>query len=221
MGRRGPPSRVSGPEIVDLLVAADRRVEAAAATLLEAREAQNQIISRVPEVMVMGDTAIPRPTYVLLRGQYTDHGEQVPPRGLSRIFPWSPSLPENRLGLAQWLFDPKHPLTARVFVNRLWQQAFGTRPGRDRPRTSARRGRLPSHPELLDWLAVTFRESGWDVKKMQKLIVMSATYRQSSVMTDEAAEEGSAQRAAGARDPRPACRPRWCATTRWRPAVCW
>jgi hypothetical protein len=178
------PSPSLRTDLTDLLVANDQRVIEAAAKLSAAREAQNQIISRVPEVMVMGDTPVPRPTYVLLRGQYTDHGEQVQPRGLSQIFPWSPSLPENRLGLAAWLFDPANPLTARVFVNRLWQQDLG----RGLVETSedfGSQGAIPSHPALLDWLAVTFRDSGWDVKRMQKLIVMSATYRQRSVATAE------------------------------------
>jgi hypothetical protein len=171
-------------EVVAFLAANDPRVIEAGAKLIEAREAQNQIISRIPEVMVMGDTPTPRPTYVLLRGQYTDRGEQVQPRGLSQIYPWNPKLPENRLGLAQWLFDPKNPLTARVFVNRLWQQDMG----RGLVETSedfGSQGSIPSHPELLDWLAVAFRDSGWDIKRTQKLIVMSATYRQSSVASDE------------------------------------
>jgi hypothetical protein len=169
---------------VDVLVANDPRVVEAATRLSEAREAQNQIISRVPEVMVMGDTPTPRPTYVLLRGQYTDHGEQVQPHGLSQIFAWKPALPENRVGLAQWLFDPKNPLTARVFVNRLWQQDLG----RGLVETSedfGAQGAIPSHPELLDWLAVSFQESGWDIKRLQKTIVMSATYRQSSDATED------------------------------------
>jgi Protein of unknown function (DUF1553)/Protein of unknown function (DUF1549)/Concanavalin A-like lectin/glucanases superfamily/Planctomycete cytochrome C len=182
------PDRTVKAEILELLIANDPRVGDAAAALSQARDAQNQIISRVPEVMVMGDTRTPRPTYVLLRGQYTDHGEQVRPRGLSQIFPWSPTLPENRIGLTEWLFDPKNPLTARVFVNRLWQQDLG----RGLVETSedfGAQGATPSHPELLDWLAVTFRESGWDIKRMQKLIVMSATYRQSSLITKELLEK--------------------------------
>jgi hypothetical protein len=172
-----------GRQVVDVLVANDPRVLAAASQLAAAREAQNALISVVPQVMVMGDTLTPRPTYVLLRGQYTDHGEPVTPRGLSQIFPWSDSLPQNRLGLAAWLFDARNPLTSRVFVNRMWQMHFG----QGLVGTSedfGSQGSIPSHPELLDWLAVTFRESGWDMKRLHKAMVMSATYRQTSNASD-------------------------------------
>jgi hypothetical protein len=172
-----------GRQLVAVLVANDPRVVEAASQLIAAREAQNAIISVVQQVMVMGDTLTPRPTYILLRGQYTDHGEEVMPRGLSQIFPWSDSLPKNRLGLAAWLFDAKNPLTSRVFVNRMWQMHFG----QGLVGTSedfGSQGSIPSHPELLDWLAVTFRESGWDVKRLHKAMVMSATYRQTSNASD-------------------------------------
>ena len=92
--------------------------------------------------------------------------------------------PRNRIGLAQWTVDKKNPLTARVFVNQLWQEIFG----RGIVKTSGdfgMQGELPSHPELLDWLAVDFMENGWDIKRLIKQIVMSATYRQSAKVTDE------------------------------------
>jgi hypothetical protein len=170
-------------EAVDVLVAKDPRVIQAATTLHDVREAENQIVSVIPEIPVMRDTPQARPTYLLIRGLYSDHGDEVTPRGLSQIFPWDESLPKNRLGLAQWLFDAKNPLTSRVFVNRVWQLHFG-RGLVETAEDFGSQGSIPSHPDLLDWLAVSFRESGWDVKKLQKLIVMSATYRQSSVASE-------------------------------------
>jgi hypothetical protein len=179
-----PTATSARADVVELLVARDRRVMEAAWNLEVARQAQNLIISVVPEIPVMGDTPTPRPTYELIRGLYTDHGDQVPPRGLNQVFPWDNSLPPNRIGLAKWLFDRKNPLTSRVFVNRLWQMHFG----RGLVETSedfGSQGTIPTHPELLDWLAVKFIESGWDIKQMQRLIVTSATFRQSSVVSDD------------------------------------
>jgi hypothetical protein len=115
---------------------------------------------------------------------YTSPTDQVFPKGLEAVFPYDASLPQNRLGLAEWLFDPRHPLTARVFVNRVWQMHFG----RGLVETSedfGSQGAIPTHPELLDWLAVQFVESGWDVKALHRLIVTSATYRQDSAASDE------------------------------------
>ena len=180
---RPAPATVSVDDLVDLLVANDSRVTTAAAELSTARSEHNLIVSVVPQVPVMGDTLKPRPSYLLVRGVYSDHGDEVQPRGLARIYPWDESLPKNRIGLAKWLFDPKHPLTARVFVNRMWQRAFG-RGLVDTSEDFGAQGSIPSHPELLDWLAVTFVESGWDLKALQKRLVMSATFRQSSNADD-------------------------------------
>jgi hypothetical protein len=129
--------------------------------------------------MVMEELPQPRPTYILLRGQYDKHGAQVFPNTPSALPPLPPDAPRNRLGLARWLVSPQQPLTARVEVNRYWQMYFGT----GFVKTSedlGMQGEYPSHPELLDWLASEFVTSGWDVKAMQRLIVTSATYRQSS-----------------------------------------
>ncbi|GAA4235550.1 DUF1553 domain-containing protein [Postechiella marina] len=136
-------------------------------------------LDSIPEIMVLGDLPTPRPTYVLDRGAYDAHGEQVEPGVPEAVLPFNNNLPKNRLGLTQWLFDKDNPLTARVFVNRIWQMHFGkgiVASSED----FGNQGSLPSHPELLDWLAVTFMESGWDIKKLHKLIVMSSTYQQSS-----------------------------------------
>jgi hypothetical protein len=177
------PQALKG-ELIDVLVGNDPRVIAAGAKLRQARDAHNDLVSVQPQVPVMGDTPKPRATYLLLRGLYTEHGEELTPRGLTSVFPWDETLPKNRLGLARWLFDPKHPLTARVVVNRMWQDTFG----RGLVETSedfGSQGALPTHPELLDWLAVDFVESGWNVKRLQKMLVMSATFRRSSIIADE------------------------------------
>jgi hypothetical protein len=140
---------------------------------------RNACVEEIEEAMVMAEMPVPREAYVLKRGVYDEYGEPVSPGAPEHILPFPQDLPENRLGLARWLIHPQNPLTARVVVNRYWQQYFG----RGLVLTSedfGNQGDLPSHPELLDWLAVHFMESGWDVKAMQKTIVMSATYRQSS-----------------------------------------
>ena len=151
------------------------------------RVKMNTALNEIPEIMVMGDREEPRPTYILDRGLYNARTEEVSPGVPEAVLSYNEDLPQNRLGLTKWLFDEKNPLTARVFVNRIWQMHFGT----GLVRTSedfGNQGELPSHPELLDWLAVTFTESGWDIKALHKQIVMSATYQQSSVITPELAE---------------------------------
>jgi hypothetical protein len=135
-------------------------------------------------VSVMGELDTIRPTFVLHRGEYDAPGEKVEPATPVSILPFDNSYPKNRLGLAKWLFDPKHPLTARVYVNLLWQEFFG----RGIVKTSGdfgMQGELPSHPALLDWLAVDFREHNWDIKRLVKLLVTSATYRQSAIVSKE------------------------------------
>jgi len=132
-------------------------------------------------VSIMGDLDTIRGTHILKRGVYDAPGDAVEPGTPSAILPYDKAYPKNRLGLAQWLFDEKNPLTARVYVNDLWQEFFG----RGIVRTAGdfgMQGELPSHPALLDWLAVDFMEHGWDVKRLVKQFVMSATYRQSAVV---------------------------------------
>ncbi len=138
----------------------------------------------IPSTLVMEDRKEPRQAFILERGEYTLKREEVssqPPLWLGTA---PADAPANRLGLAQWLVSPNHPLTARVTVNRYWQHFFGTglvKTAED----FGLQGERPSHPELLDWLAVEFRETGWDVKRLQKLIVTSATYQQSSRVSPE------------------------------------
>ena len=135
----------------------------------------------IPDIklMVMGDGAPDRQTFILKRGQYDAPTEEVDLGTPETILPFSEAFPKNRLGLVQWLFDADNPLTARVAVNRLWQQIFGIGIV-STVDDFGNQGALPTHPELLDWLAVTFRENGWDMKQMIKMMVMSSTYQQSS-----------------------------------------
>ncbi len=130
----------------------------------------------------------PAMAHMLMRGEYDRPGEKVPAAPPASLHPMLKGAPANRLGLAQWVVDPANPLTARVTVNRFWQQLFG----RGIVVTSEDfgvMGTLPSHPELLDWLAVEFRESGWDVKNFFKLMLMSATYRQDAAATSAKLEK--------------------------------
>ncbi|MCE7041514.1 PSD1 and planctomycete cytochrome C domain-containing protein [Dyadobacter sp. CY312] len=135
-------------------------------------------------VSVMGDLDSTRKTHVLNRGVYDAPGEEVQAGTPTSILPFNSKYPKNRLGLSKWLFDKKNPLTARVYVNILWQEFFG----KGIVKTSGdfgMQGELPSHPALLDWLAVDFMEHNWDVKRLVKQMVTSATYRQSAVISKE------------------------------------
>jgi hypothetical protein len=140
--------------------------------------------ARLPKAFVMQERTKPKDTFILMRGVYDKPGERVAAATPAVLPPLADDAPRNRLGLAQWLVDGRHPLTARVTVNRLWQSVFGT----GLVRTSedfGSQGEAPSHPELLDWLAGEFVRSGWDVQHMLRLMLTSATYRQSSRVTPE------------------------------------
>lgn len=147
---------------------------------IESLEAERRAIRRRSAVtLVMYEKPDSAPSAkVLFRGQYDQPREEVTPAVPSVLPPMAASLPRNRLGLAQWIVDPANPLTARVTVNRFWQELFGTGLVKTADDFGSQ-GEPPSHPELLDWLAVEFRESGWDVKKLIRLMVTSSTYRQS------------------------------------------
>ena len=141
-----------------------------------------------PTVMVMDEMEPRRETFLLERGAYDAPGEPVTP-GVPAVLPPLPDDQErNRLAFARWLVDPEHPLTARVTVNRFWQMLLGTGLVKTAENFGLQ-GEYPSHPELLDWLATTFIDSGWDVKALQRTIVTSATYRQASAVTPELLEE--------------------------------
>lgn len=147
--------------------------------LAAAKQALDGLANSIPQLRVMADVPEPRPTHVLVRGDYRNRGEQVSPGVPASLGKLPDGLKPNRLALAKWLTRPQHPLTARVMVNRLWQMIFGVGLVKTSEEFGSQ-GERPSHPELLDWLAVEFVESGWNVKHMLRLIVTSATYRQSS-----------------------------------------
>jgi Protein of unknown function (DUF1553)/Protein of unknown function (DUF1549)/Planctomycete cytochrome C/Concanavalin A-like lectin/glucanases superfamily len=186
----GAAAAVDVNSLAQVAVENDPRVIASGKALYQAREAQNQIVSWLPEVMVMADAPRPRQTYVLNRGLYNARLDPVDSAPLTDIFPFDPALPRNRLGLAAWLFDKKNPLVSRVFVNRMWQMQFGTGIV-ETSEDFGIQGSRPVNPELLDWLAVDFMESGWDIKRLNKMIVMSATYRQSSNESEELLKKDS------------------------------
>jgi Protein of unknown function (DUF1553)/Protein of unknown function (DUF1549)/Planctomycete cytochrome C len=160
----------------------DTPAKKAGAALAAAEKAITGHAASYPSTMIFQERAQPREAFILKRGEYDQPGEKVP-RGLPAVLPPLPAgAPNNRLGLAQWLVSGEHPLTARVWVNRAWEKFFGT----GLARTSENLGSQadwPSHPELLDWLATEFVRLKWDMKAMQKLIVTSATYRQSARVT--------------------------------------
>ena len=157
-------------------------------TLRAARQKFVEAEEPLQEVPVMEELAEPRPTYILPRGAYdapkTDQNRVERDTFEAILAPFPPQVPRDRLGLAHWMTDPNHPLTARVFVNRVWASFFG-RGLVATPENFGRQGALPTHPELLDWLARDFVANGWDVKRLCRQIVLSATYRQDSRLRPE------------------------------------
>ncbi len=174
--------------------------EPAYAKLLEtqrrARDGRDALARSIPKVMVMEDMATARPTRMLERGNYLKPGETVMPGLPASLVPEGAVGGDDRLALAEWLVSPSNPLTARVTVNRVWQMFFGV----GLVKTSedfGLQGEAPVMPELLDWLALDFVESGWDMKHLVRRIVTSATYRQSSRMTEEQFERDPENRLLG------------------------
>jgi len=153
-------------------------------SLFAAQKSLTDTERAVPSTLIFRERKEPREAFMLVRGNYDQKGDKMSRRTPLSLPPMAEGLPNDRLGFANWLLDPKHPLTARVAVNRFWQQAFGV----GLVKTSedfGSQGSPPSHQDLLDWLAVDFRESGWDIKRLMKQIVMSATYRQSATVSAE------------------------------------
>ena len=165
------------------------------AKAMKLRGEQITLYTNSDQVMIMEERSEPRVTHLLNRGAYDAPGEVVKPAGLHSLKPIPEGTPKNRLGLAEWLLSPENPLFARVMVNRMWQQYFGQGLAKNSD-DFGNQGALPTHPELLDYLALTFRGKGdpndrqmsWNTKAMHKLIVMSATYRQASSVSENGRE---------------------------------
>ncbi|MFO0845249.1 MAG: PSD1 and planctomycete cytochrome C domain-containing protein [Gemmataceae bacterium] len=155
--------------------------------LAKLKDEERQLKREMPETLVMEELDKPRQAYVFLRGLYKNRGEGVSPATPQALPPMAKDLPPNRLGLARWLVSGKNPLTARVLVNRIWQQYFGLGLVRTAEDFGVR-GELPTHPDLLDYLATELVESRWDLKKLHRRIVLSATYRQAATASREKLE---------------------------------
>ena len=161
---------------------ASQEILQASRAVAELKRQRAELWKSFPTVMVMEEMAVRRKTFRLNRGAYDNPGEEVFP-GVPAVLPPLPEgVEKNRLAFARWLVDSGHPLTARVTVNRFWQMYFGTGLVKTVDNFGTQ-GEYPSHPALLDWLATSFMESGWDVKALQRTIVTSAAYRQSSKVT--------------------------------------
>jgi hypothetical protein len=158
---------------------APREMHESYLAIVRLRKERQRLIESFPTTMVMRENPTPRDTFVLLRGQYDKKGEKVSCGVPAALAPPPSGVANNRLGLAAWLVSPDNPLTARVAVNRLWAMLFGTGIVKTVDDFGTQ-GEFPSHPELLDWLAVTYRDGGWDTKALLQSIVTSSTYRQSS-----------------------------------------
>ena len=152
--------------------------------LADAQTKRDTFYQSLPTVMVMEEMPTPRETHLLIRGMYDRPGEVVTPKLPASLTSSPTAFPPNRLGLARWLVEPSNPLMARVTANRFWQMYFSTGIVKTAEDFGSQ-GEVPSHPELLDWLATEFVRTGWDVKALQKTIVTSATYRQSSHASSE------------------------------------
>ena len=193
-GNSPPLLTVAPPDLQKKLDALDQQLEplraaetAATETIAELQKQRDAIAKQAPSTMVMEELPQPRETFVLVRGGYDRPSEKVSPAVPNALDAKRNTVATNRLEMARWLVDPQHPLTSRVAVNRYWQMYFG-RGLVETPEDFGTQGALPTHPDLLDWLATEFVRLNWDVKAMQRTIVTSATYRQSSAGSESLAE---------------------------------
>jgi hypothetical protein len=159
-------------------------VREATGKLTAARLAWNEVMDAIPAISVMRETETPREAFVLERGAYDSRGEKVEANTPEFLPPFPEDAPRDRLGLAKWITSPDHPLLARVTVNRYWQLMFSNGLVRT-PEDFGLQGEPPTHPELLDWLSRDFISHGWDVRRMLKMMALSRTYRQSSIVSRE------------------------------------
>ena len=180
-GTRSPQERpATDAEARDYFLANDPDFAKQLEALKAARAVAMKAAEDLPEIMVMRELPQPKKAFTLLRGQYDQRRDEVGAGTPAALSPFPKDAPQNRLGLARWLTAPEHPLTSRVLVNRFWQSIFG----RGLVKTSedfGSQGARPVYPEVLDWLAMRFIQSGWDAKGLMKSIVMSRTYRQRSL----------------------------------------
>ena len=183
-GVTGKPSKEEADRTRDyfLAYAAPESVRTAYRELKTLYVQKDDLVKLIPTTMVMSEMKNPRETFILARGDYRNHTDKVQPGVPAMLPPLPKDAPLNRLTLAKWLVDPGHPLTSRVAVNRYWQNYFGIGIVKTQEDFGVQ-GEPPAHPELLDWLATEFIRTGWDVRAMQRLMVTSATYRQSSKTT--------------------------------------
>ncbi len=168
----------------DRWLAYHRSLQPAWKTLSDAVAGANDALAKVTTTTLIQQEGPARPTHIHIRGEFQSEGEPVEPGVPAVLHPARPGTKLNRLGLVHWIVDPDNPLTARVAVNRLWQEIFGV----GIVATSEEfgiQGEPPTHHELLDWLATEYSSTGWDTKRLLKLIVTSATYRQSSQVSEE------------------------------------
>ncbi len=192
IARIAPASRTAGQSeklrLSFLDQYAPRPIQEAWRQVTDLERQRAELWDSFPTVMVMEEMEPRRDTFQLIRGAYDVPGEKVSPGVPAVLPPLAAGQENNRLAFARWLVGPEHPLTARVTVNRFWQMYFGIGLVKTAENFGTQ-GDYPSHPELLDWLATTFIDSGWDVKAMQRAIVTSATYRQVSAVTPALLEQ--------------------------------